>query len=250
VIYPSIPGTEDLGLLICAAAAARTAGVGIWSSDQILLAYEYRAMEKLFQITRDKVNNVPLKVDERSWRERYCADMRTRVLHGPVHYVGIDPQYRLWIWPQDLNQAVGHFNLTPAPQLVDPPEQPAPIHRRAADTDVAVGLTGPGAGSVRMDDGCISDHVRAPLDLLLPGRVVLFETMDDVHGAVRGDALSWADAEFSEEADRIGQQLVEIRTVDIDVVDGKVVLHSGHSGPGELTQLRDDVLGCHDRSPL
>jgi hypothetical protein len=111
---------DDLALLIGAAAAARTAGLGIWSSDQTLLAYEYRAMEKLFQITRNKVNNVPLTVDERSWRERYCADMRTRVLHGPEDYVGIEPEYRLWIWPQDLNQAVSRLNLAPAPQLANP----------------------------------------------------------------------------------------------------------------------------------
>jgi hypothetical protein len=77
-------------------------------------------MEKLFQITRSKVNNVPLKVDERSWRERYCADMRTRVLHGPEDYFGIEPEYRLWIWPQDLNQAVSRLNLTPAARLVHP----------------------------------------------------------------------------------------------------------------------------------
>lgn len=61
VIYPSVPGVEDLALLIRAAAAARTGGLEIWSSDQTLLAYEYRAMEKLFQITRKKVNNIPLK---------------------------------------------------------------------------------------------------------------------------------------------------------------------------------------------
>ena len=120
VIYPAVPGVEDLGLLIRAAAAARTAGLGIWSSELTLLAYEYRAMEKLFQITRDKVDNVPLKVDERSWRERYCVDMRTRTLHGPEDYFGIDPEYRLWIWPPDLNEAVGRLNLTPSRRLVDP----------------------------------------------------------------------------------------------------------------------------------
>ncbi|WP_205801956.1 hypothetical protein [Micromonospora thermarum] len=44
-------------------------------------------MEKLFHITRKKVNNQPLTVDERSWRERYCADMRTHTLHGPEDYL-------------------------------------------------------------------------------------------------------------------------------------------------------------------
>jgi len=118
VIYPSIPGVEDLALLISAADTARTGGLGIWASADTLLAYEYRAMEKLYQITRKKVNNQPLNVDPRSWRERFCADMRTRSLHGPEDYFGIPPQYRLWIWPQDLNQAISQLNLTPAPQLV------------------------------------------------------------------------------------------------------------------------------------
>jgi endonuclease YncB( thermonuclease family) len=51
-------------------------------------------------------------------RERYCVDMRTRVLHGPEDYVAVDPEYRLWIWPQDLNDAVARLNLSPAPALV------------------------------------------------------------------------------------------------------------------------------------
>ncbi len=118
VIYPSIPGAEDLALLTGAAVAARAAGSGIWASPDTLLAYEYRAMEKLYDITATIVNGGQLKVDPRSWRERYCADMRTRVLHGPEGYFVVEPEYRLWIWQQDLNEAVSRLNLTPAPALV------------------------------------------------------------------------------------------------------------------------------------
>jgi len=119
VIYPAIPGALDLPLLIHAAAAARAAGSGIWADEQTLLAYEYRAMEKLYRITRKIVGDEPLDPgEEHSWRERYCVDMRTRVLHGPEDYFGVDPEYRLWIWPQDLHEAVGRLNLTPAPRLV------------------------------------------------------------------------------------------------------------------------------------
>jgi len=78
VIYPSIPGVEDLTLLIQAAADARMAGAGIWASAETLLAYEYRAMEKLFRITDQKVNNQPLNVNERSWRERFCVHAYSR----------------------------------------------------------------------------------------------------------------------------------------------------------------------------
>jgi endonuclease YncB( thermonuclease family) len=119
VIYPSIPGALDLPLLIEAAANARSAGLGIWAYVHMLLPYEYRAMERLFQITRKKVNRVPLEPGEEfSWRERYCVDMRTRVLHGPEDYFGIDPEFRLWLWPKDVAEAVGRLNLVPAPRLV------------------------------------------------------------------------------------------------------------------------------------
>ena len=119
VIYPSIPGELDLPLLLEAAHEAVSAPRGIWGNAETLLAYEYRAMEKLFRVTRKIVNNQPLKPGEaRSWRERYCVDMRTRSLHGPEDYLGIAPEYRLWIWPRDLNEAIGRLNLLPSPRLV------------------------------------------------------------------------------------------------------------------------------------
>jgi endonuclease YncB( thermonuclease family) len=117
VIYPAIPGADDLAMLIEAAATARADRSGIWADPLTLLAYEYRAMEKLFGITRKKVNDQPLTVDERSWRERYCVDLRDRVLHGPEDYFGIDPEYRLWVWPADLREAVAKLNLTPSARL-------------------------------------------------------------------------------------------------------------------------------------
>ncbi|HZM76385.1 MAG TPA: hypothetical protein VFC19_11690 [Candidatus Limnocylindrales bacterium] len=118
VIYPSIPSAPDLALLIRMATEARAGLRGIWSQPATLLAYEYRAMEKLFHITRKKVSG-QLEDPDRlfSWRERYCADMTTRVLHDPDDYFGIQPEHRLWIWPDDLNEAVARLNLSPAPRL-------------------------------------------------------------------------------------------------------------------------------------
>jgi endonuclease YncB( thermonuclease family) len=119
VIYPAIPGALDLPLLIGAAAAARSAGTGIWADPHSLLAYEYRAMEKLYRVTKKLVTDGQLDPGEAySWRERYCVDMRTRVLHGPEDYVNVEPEYRLWIWPDDLNAAIARLNLVPAPALV------------------------------------------------------------------------------------------------------------------------------------
>jgi endonuclease YncB( thermonuclease family) len=119
VIYPSVPGALDLPLLIEAAAQARSQRLGCWADDATLLAYEYRAMEKLYRLTKKKVEEEGLRPGESyGWRQRYCVDMRSRVLFGPEDYFGIDPEYRLWLWPSDLNDAIGRLNLTPAPQLV------------------------------------------------------------------------------------------------------------------------------------
>ncbi|WP_232323661.1 thermonuclease family protein [Catenuloplanes japonicus] len=117
VIHPSIPGAEDLALLIEAAVDARTAGLGIWESAETLLAYEYRSAERLFQITRTLVEGRDLEGSPRAWRERYCADMRTRELFGPEEYIRVAPEYRLWFWPADLRGAIRDLNLVPSPGL-------------------------------------------------------------------------------------------------------------------------------------
>ncbi len=119
VIFPSIPGELDLPLLVDAAARARAAGAGIWSDPLTLPAYEYRAMEKLYSITKKIVAGEAVRgADRFAWRERYCADMRNRQLHGPEDYVDVPPEYRLWIWPADVAAAVDRLNLVPAPALV------------------------------------------------------------------------------------------------------------------------------------
>jgi hypothetical protein len=45
-------GELDLPLLLEAASAAVSEPRGIWANAETLLAYEYRAMEKLFRVTR------------------------------------------------------------------------------------------------------------------------------------------------------------------------------------------------------
>ncbi|MBM7788433.1 thermonuclease family protein [Tenggerimyces flavus] len=120
ILYPSIPGELDLPLFLEAAAAAVKGKKGIWSDKNTLLAYEYRAMEKLFSIAKKGIEDgKPVTGAARyGWRERYCADLRTRVLHGPEDYIDVPPVYRLWIWPADVQTAIGTLNLTPAPRLV------------------------------------------------------------------------------------------------------------------------------------
>jgi len=118
VIFPSIPGELDLPLLVEAAATARANRKGIWAEPATLLAYEYRAMEKLHAITEKIVGGEKIRgAAAFAWRERYCADMRNRQLHGPEGYIDIPPEYRLWIWPDDVARTVRELNLVPAPAL-------------------------------------------------------------------------------------------------------------------------------------
>lgn len=118
VIYPSIPGELDLPLLLAAAVTATQERRGIWAEPLALLAYEYRAVERLHGITKRLVAGERVAARDRfAWRERYCADMRDRRLHGPEGWPEVPPAYRLWVRPRDVQEAVSRLNLVPAPSL-------------------------------------------------------------------------------------------------------------------------------------
>lgn len=119
IIYPAIPGELDLPMLLQAVDDAIAEPRGIWAEPETLLPYEYRAMERLYAISKKIADGTPLKPGEAfSWRERYCVDMRTRTLHGPEDYFDVPPLYRLWLWEKDVADAVSRLNLTPAARLV------------------------------------------------------------------------------------------------------------------------------------
>jgi hypothetical protein len=118
IIYPSIPGELDMPLFLRTANEAVSAKRGIWGEPDPLLAYEYRAAEKLFGIAKSIIVDKKEPRDPRGWRERYCVDMRARMLFAPEDYFDIDPVYRFWLWPADVREAVGTLNLTPSSRLV------------------------------------------------------------------------------------------------------------------------------------
>lgn len=120
VIYPSIPGELDLPLVIRAAADAMAQSRGQYADDLFLPGYEYRMCEKLHSITKKIAEGQSLSWPDRlAWRSRYCLDMRDRTLFGPEDYMDIPAPYRIWIWPQDVQEAIGKLNLVPSGRLVD-----------------------------------------------------------------------------------------------------------------------------------
>ncbi len=119
VLYPSIPGELDMPLYLAAAVDAMDQGLGQYSDPLHLPGYEYRMLEKLHRITAKLVDGQELSFpDQIAWRSRYAFDMRDRVLYGPEDYMDVPPPYRIWVWPDDVREAISMLNLTPSPRLV------------------------------------------------------------------------------------------------------------------------------------
>ncbi|HBC56107.1 MAG TPA: nuclease [Gammaproteobacteria bacterium] len=114
ILFPSIPGELDLPLFIQAASEAKLQRRGQYQTSLSMPGYEYRMCEKLYDITKKLVNGDSLPYSKRlAWRTRYCADMRNRELYGPEYYMNIPECYRLWIWPNDIQNAIAMLNLIP-----------------------------------------------------------------------------------------------------------------------------------------
>jgi len=120
VLFPSIPGELDLPLFLEAAVAAMDLDRGQYADPLSLPGYEYRMCEKLYRITRKLAQGTALSFrDQIAWRSRYAFDMRDRVLYGPEDYMGVPQPYRIWVWPEDVQRAIGALNLKPSPRLID-----------------------------------------------------------------------------------------------------------------------------------
>lgn len=115
-IYPSLPKYRDLVMLHDAAEAAFAQNKGAWADALVLTGYEFRMAYKLWQVTQRLVRGERLSSRERyGWIQRYCADMTTREIFEPERYFRIPPYNRVFIWPRDVNDAVGKLNLEPNP---------------------------------------------------------------------------------------------------------------------------------------
>lgn len=114
IIYPSLPKYRDLVMFRAAAKEAYLAGRGIWGDPLTLTGYEFRMCIKLHELTKRLVNGEALSTSVREgWVERYCVDLTTRAIYYPENYFRVAPYNRLFLWPKDVNEAVGKLNLTP-----------------------------------------------------------------------------------------------------------------------------------------
>jgi endonuclease YncB( thermonuclease family) len=114
VIYPSLPKHSDLVLLQKAAQTAFEEKKGAWADPNALTGYEFRMCYKLFEVTQKLVagKNVP-SAERHGWIERFCADMTTREIFYPQDYFKVPAYNRIFIWADDVTEAVGRLNLAP-----------------------------------------------------------------------------------------------------------------------------------------
>ncbi len=113
-VYPSLPKYRDLVMLQQAAQNAFAQKKGIWAEANTLAGYEFRMCYKLWQVTNRLQQGEKLSESERhAWIERFCSDMTTQEIFEPQQYYRVPPYNRVFIWPKDVNDAVGKLNLTP-----------------------------------------------------------------------------------------------------------------------------------------
>ena len=114
-IYPSIPRAIDLEMLQEAAKQALDGGKGAWADPLTLTGYEFRMCVKLHGITKKITGGENLSEKKKGgWISRYCVDMVTREVFYPQDYFKVEPYNRIFVWPEDISEAIGMMNLLPA----------------------------------------------------------------------------------------------------------------------------------------
>lgn len=114
-IYPSLPKYRDLVMLQQGGKKAFGDGLGAWEeAHHVLTGYEFRMCYRLWDLTRKLEQGKKLSTRERSgWVRRYCVDMTTRGIYEPQDYFKVKPYNRVFVWPQDVGEAVAAMNLLP-----------------------------------------------------------------------------------------------------------------------------------------
>ncbi|MHA2142897.1 MAG: thermonuclease family protein [Candidatus Thorarchaeota archaeon] len=122
-IYPSCPRYDDLVILQKAAKSAFDGKKGFWEDDKTLTGYEFRMCVRLAKIAEKLANNEEVYWREKeSWIYRYCVDMTTREIFPPKEYYKVKPYNRLFVWAEDLIEAVSRLNLIPPSGNSEVPE--------------------------------------------------------------------------------------------------------------------------------
>jgi len=115
IIYPSIPKYTELVAFREAARDACENGLGAWSDPLTLTGYEFRMCIRLYNITKKLASGKKLAGYEKyGYVSRFCVDMTSREIFYPGDYYRVAPHNRIFIWSDDVGDAVAKLNLLPA----------------------------------------------------------------------------------------------------------------------------------------
>jgi len=79
-----------------------------------LAGYEFRMCVKLYEVTSKLVKGEKIsRKKARGWISRYCVDMTTREVFYPQSYFNVKPYNRIFLWPEEVADAVAKMNLIP-----------------------------------------------------------------------------------------------------------------------------------------
>ncbi len=88
---------------------------GAWDDLKTLTGYEFRMCVRLYEVTKKLIAGKKVSSRERyGWITRYCVDMTTREIFHPQNYYKVAPYNRIFVWSDDVAEAVGRMNLLPA----------------------------------------------------------------------------------------------------------------------------------------
>jgi len=88
---------------------------GAWDDPKMLTGYEFRMCVRLYDVTKKLVAGEKVSSRERyGWISRYCVDMTTGAIFYPQNYHKVAPYNRIFVWPDDVAEAVVRMNLLPA----------------------------------------------------------------------------------------------------------------------------------------
>ncbi len=113
-IYPSLPKHLDLVMLQEAGKDAYETKRGAWEDELMLTGYEFRMCVRLYAATKKIAAGKRLSsYDKYGWVSRYCVDMTTGEIFYPQDYHKVAPYNRIFIWSEDVSEAVAGMNLKP-----------------------------------------------------------------------------------------------------------------------------------------
>ncbi len=114
MIYPNLPKNSDLRLTQELAKKAMDDNKGAWEDDKMLTGYEYRMCMKLYKQCKEAKASNGFFIEESKWIARYCVDMTTLKVYNPQDYLEVEPYNRIFVWADDIRNAVAELNLKAA----------------------------------------------------------------------------------------------------------------------------------------